>query len=143
MICHVCEEAAIGQCKSCGKFYCKQHGDVYCVRCSIAVKPAGQPLEREVEFGVQAEAPAAPAAGATRCYACEAAAERACRFCGRFFCPQHGGLSSAGLLGPTMPLCEPCRQKQADAQMWGCMIAAAVLGASVILGLLLAAHAHG
>src|SRR5262249_34229687 len=42
MICHVCAEQAVGQCKSCGKFYCRQHGDVYCSPCRASIKPAGR-----------------------------------------------------------------------------------------------------
>jgi hypothetical protein len=37
MICHVCRNQATGQCKSCGKFYCSDHGDVFCMTCSSAV----------------------------------------------------------------------------------------------------------
>ena len=112
MICHVCEQQAIGQCKSCGKFYCKQHGDVYCVRCSTAVKPEGQPLEREVEFGVQPKPTPTPApAPAPRCHACEAAADRACSKCGVFFCPQHGGLH-ATRNSWSAPLCNACADNE-------------------------------
>jgi hypothetical protein len=33
MKCHICSEAAIGQCQNCWKFYCLAHGDVFCLRC--------------------------------------------------------------------------------------------------------------
>jgi hypothetical protein len=137
MICHVCDQQAIGQCKSCGKFYCKEHGDVYCVRCSSAVKSPGQALEREVEFGASPE----PEAGAPRCYVCPAVADRACRTCGRFFCPQHGDVSSS-FGGPEMPLCTPCREKRDANQMWGCIIAVIVVVASLIIGIAISANAH-
>ena len=50
MICHVCEQQAIGQCKSCGKFYCRQHGDVYCVRCGTAIQPERQTSVANTDF---------------------------------------------------------------------------------------------
>jgi len=34
MRCHICDKPSIGQCKSCWKFYCKDHGDVFCQKCS-------------------------------------------------------------------------------------------------------------
>src|SRR5579885_575922 len=39
MICHVCEQEAVGQCKGCGKFYCPRHGNVYCGRCASGTRP--------------------------------------------------------------------------------------------------------
>ena len=34
MNCHICDQAAIGQCQSCWKFYCTGHGDRICSACS-------------------------------------------------------------------------------------------------------------
>lgn len=33
MICHICAQPAIGQCKTCLKFYCAAHGDQLCQQC--------------------------------------------------------------------------------------------------------------
>jgi hypothetical protein len=38
MLCHICNREAIGQCKSCLKFYCAEHGNVTCQVCSQAVQ---------------------------------------------------------------------------------------------------------
>ena len=94
MICHVCKQQAVGQCKSCGKFYCRQHGDVYCTPCSTNIKPEEQAIKREVEFGASGEPKLATSQqiAGPRCYACQCSANRACSKCGVFFCPQHGGL---------------------------------------------------
>src|SRR5262249_1923201 len=109
MICHVCEQQAIGQCKSCGKFYCAKHGDVYCTPCSTSIKGSGQALEREVEFGASGDPKRAPPPHPTgpRCYACQSSADRACSKCGVFFCPKHGGLY-ASRQSWSVPMCEPC-----------------------------------
>ena len=109
MICHVCEKQAVGQCKSCGKFYCGQHGDVYCTPCSTSIKPPGVAIERQVGFGVSGEPKLAapPQTTGPRCYACQSSADRACSKCGVFFCPQHGGLY-ASRQSWSVPLCKPC-----------------------------------
>jgi hypothetical protein len=44
MICYECGQPAIGQCKKCGKFYCRDHGDVICQ--AYAEKPAPVPQEK-------------------------------------------------------------------------------------------------
>ena len=33
MNCHICKEPSVGQCQSCWKFYCSDHGDVLCQVC--------------------------------------------------------------------------------------------------------------
>ena len=81
MICHVCERQASGQCRSCGKFYCPDHGDVVCVQCA-AVPPATR--ERR-----QGQALAGPA-----CYLCAQPAAGACSKCGKFYCSRHASNSS-------------------------------------------------
>jgi hypothetical protein len=43
MLCHVCREPAIGQCRNCGLFYCAEHGRVYCITCderTVVRRPA-------------------------------------------------------------------------------------------------------
>src|SRR5262252_7166308 len=77
MLCHICKEDAVGQCKTCGKFYCPQHGDVICQSCSSAVqtqepKPPVQP---------------APASLGHVCYKCGTPAIFHCS-CGRLCCPE-------------------------------------------------------
>jgi hypothetical protein len=42
MVCHVCGQPAVGQCKSCAKFYCNAHGDVICERCAANGPPVRQ-----------------------------------------------------------------------------------------------------
>ena len=113
MICHVCKQQAVGQCKSCGKFYCEQHGDVYCTPCSTNIKPAEQAIKREVEFGASGEPKLATSQqiAGPRCYACQCSANRACSKCGVFFCPQHGGLY-ASRQSWSVPLCEPCAETE-------------------------------
>ena len=113
MICHVCKQQAVGQCKSCGKFYCGQHGDVYCTPCRTAIQPAEQAIERKVKSG----ATGGPELATPRqiagplCYACRSSANRACSKCGVFFCPQHGGLY-ASRQSWSVPLCEPCAKTE-------------------------------
>lgn len=38
MNCYICGKPAVGQCKSCGRFYCAEHGDVYCNECAARRK---------------------------------------------------------------------------------------------------------
>jgi hypothetical protein len=33
MTCHLCENSAIGLCRQCYKFYCREHGDSFCKEC--------------------------------------------------------------------------------------------------------------
>src|SRR5262249_3722698 len=94
MICHVCHRDAVGQCKTCGKFYCAEHGDVYCVVCAAAVQEPGRGRRpgAEVFEHVRPEpAEEAPAPAGPRCYQCGGPAEAACGRCGRFYCLVHGG----------------------------------------------------
>lgn len=42
MVCHVCGQPAVGQCKTCAKFYCNAHGDVICERCAAVGAPIRQ-----------------------------------------------------------------------------------------------------
>ncbi len=50
MKCHVCGEPSVGQCQSCWKFYCAEHGDVFCQECSKA-ESAGRPDEPDKQEG--------------------------------------------------------------------------------------------
>ncbi|HZT79690.1 MAG TPA: hypothetical protein VFA26_05700 [Gemmataceae bacterium] len=115
MICHVCEQEAVGQCKGCGKFYCPRHGNVYCGRCASGTRP-DRPLPGDgVDFrlpeyggplrpGGRPEPAAAPA-----CCNCRQPATRACGRCGRFYCEQHGGRRSP--FDVPRALCDDCRRR--------------------------------
>lgn len=95
MLCHVCREPAIGQCKNCNMFYCAKHGRVYCVTCddrALAAPPGARSLSGEGR-------------GAT-CYRCGRPAERACNRCGRFFCGDHADPTSHRLT------CRRCASKR-------------------------------
>ena len=81
MICHVCERQASGQCKSCGKFYCPEHGDILCVNCASVSSATG---------GQRASQPKAELA----CHLCAQPAVGACSKCGKFYCSGHASNSS-------------------------------------------------
>jgi hypothetical protein len=81
VICHVCRREASGQCKTCGKFYCPDHGDVVCVNCAT-ISPATQ----EQREGLAKAGPA--------CYLCAQPAVGACSKCGKFYCSQHASNST-------------------------------------------------
>jgi hypothetical protein len=81
VICHVCERQASGQCKTCGRFYCPDHGDVVCVHCAT-ISPV-PPEQRE------GQAKAGPA-----CYLCAQLAVGACSKCGKFYCARHASNST-------------------------------------------------
>jgi hypothetical protein len=42
MECYVCGQPAVGQCKKCLRFYCKQHGDVLCEACASKSEETAQ-----------------------------------------------------------------------------------------------------
>ena len=138
MICHVCEQEAVGQCKGCGKFYCRAHGDVYCVRCDTAVKPEGTSLDREVEFGVRPLP--APASG-PRCHACNAPADRACCKCGVFFCDQHGGVQMSRRSWGE-PMCNDCAGTETGWLMFTWIIGGIVLVIGAIIMCAGFSHMH-
>ncbi len=43
MKCHICGEPSVGQCQSCWKFYCAEHGDVFCQECADVQAAAQEP----------------------------------------------------------------------------------------------------
>ena len=81
MICHVCGREASGQCKTCGKFYCPDHGDVVCAHCATVSRVAQEQREDKAKAG--------PA-----CYLCAQPAIGACSKCGKFYCSRHASNSS-------------------------------------------------
>jgi hypothetical protein len=97
MLCHVCGEPAIGQCRNCHQFHCGRHGRQYCVLCreqeALAAPPVpappvpARPAPAEDRGGAAAEAKEA----AGPCAFCGQPAGRTCPLCGRRFCNQHRG----------------------------------------------------
>jgi hypothetical protein len=57
MICYVCGEPAVGQCQTCWRFYCKNHGDVRCQNCMGAAAVRQFPPAAD-SFAVFEEEPA-------------------------------------------------------------------------------------
>src|SRR5438128_1200987 len=94
MICHVCHQDAVGQCKKCGKFYCPEHGDVECVKCREALSrtPTDEPPDLDLRLPQYGRAPVA--VGGPGCYKCGHLAVGACAKCGQFYCADHRGGTS-------------------------------------------------
>ena len=151
MICHVCEQQAIGQCKQCGKFYCKEHGNVTCIVCDQALQESPSP-RREPEFDVRLpeyggpRRADAPVYAGPRCYKCTQPATAACAKCGQFYCPRHRGGSSffdntrGSWWQEGRVLCEDCRSSVDTMGMIGCAIAGIVMLVGLVFFLALAAH---
>jgi hypothetical protein len=91
MICHVCRQGATGQCKNCGKFYCPEHGDVYCVSCRPAAdRLTGAPRQAAATSGQVGQPQPTVASVVPACYACQEPAVGKCDKCGKPFCNRHG-----------------------------------------------------
>jgi hypothetical protein len=145
MICHVCGEQAIGQCKTCNRFYCKEHGNITCVVCAESVQD--EPTHRQFsdvdvrlpEYGGP-PSPAAPqpAYTGTLCAWCREPATGACAKCGQFYCATHRGGTSMfdntrrGLFDSGRVLCAECLRGVERQGMIGCIIAAVIV---VIFGI--------
>jgi hypothetical protein len=121
MICHVCGEQAIGQCKTCNRFYCRLHGNITCVACSEGVQET--PNRAVNDWDVQLpnsgdNSPPSPLgrmnhAGAT-CTWCRRTASGACTVCGRFYCADHyGGKWRLSHQWPQLAqrLCHVCKRR--------------------------------
>lgn len=78
MHCHLCQEAAIGMCRQCFKFYCSNHGEIFCENCQqkgwttnatpavAAVTPASKDVPKEAtKIAEVAKDKAVPASGST------------------------------------------------------------------------------
>jgi hypothetical protein len=102
MLCHVCGDPAIGQCRICHQFHCGRHGRQYCVLCREQEELAAPPAPaRSAPATAPAPAPPAPAEGPAAaeeakettgpCAFCGQPAGRACPLCGRRFCNEHRG----------------------------------------------------
>src|SRR5262249_15937123 len=68
-------------CKTCGKFYCPEHGDVVCVHCSTVSPSVPEQRGGQVKAGPD-------------CYLCAQPAAGACSKCGKFYCSRHASNSS-------------------------------------------------
>jgi hypothetical protein len=150
MICHVCEQQAIGQCKKCGKFYCKEHGDVTCVVCDQALQGSPSP---HPESGIDVRLPeyggpraAAPVYGGPTCYKCSERPIAACAKCGVFYCSWHRGGTSffdntrGGWFQEGRVLCQDCLKSVNQTGVVGCMIALLVLAFMALVFFGFAAH---
>lgn len=51
MLCHICREPAIGQCRTCWRFYCASHGNVECETCAASRKRAQPSSLKLGEYG--------------------------------------------------------------------------------------------
>jgi hypothetical protein len=143
MICHVCHDPAIGQCKKCSKFYCPQHGDVECVKCREALQttPAAPSIDvRLPEYGGPGR-PSEQVYAGTTCHLCKRPAAGACGGCGRFYCPGHQG--QPGVLASLSPyedyagraLCAECQQRMNARSTCGCVFGVIVLIMVLMLAL--------
>ena len=61
MLCYVCLQPAVGQCQSCLRFYCREHGDRLCTRCAPP-KPLTSYLPVGAVPGQARPSPPAPSA---------------------------------------------------------------------------------
>jgi hypothetical protein len=87
MICHVCFKGATGQCKSCGKFYCPEHGDGYRTACQdAAAYGGGAPGKDAATSGGGARPGEVFVDAGMRCYGCRLPAVARCDTCGQHFC---------------------------------------------------------
>jgi hypothetical protein len=136
MICHVCREQAVGQCKECLKFYCARHGDGVCVRCGEAIASAPKPppdLDLRLPEYRPIERREEPGAAGPRCYKCSGVAVGACSKCGQFYCARHRGGSSffdntrQGWFQEGRVLCEDCLGSVNTSGMIGCVIALVIM----------------
>lgn len=144
MICHVCQEQAVGQCKECLKFYCARHGDGVCVRCAEAIAPRPAPRELDLRLPEYRGGHQAPVAAGPHCYKCGATAVGACAKCGQFYCGTHRGGSSffdntrGSWFQEGRILCEDCLSGANMGGMIGCMFGVIVL---VVMGIIFLAMA--
>jgi hypothetical protein len=61
MLCHVCGQAAVGQCRICNLFFCSEHGQEFCVSCQGAGRALLRRRVRLVRPAPPAAAPELPA----------------------------------------------------------------------------------
>jgi hypothetical protein len=101
MLCHVCEDDAVGRCKSCGLAFCGGHGFDYCRQCVVAITPTkpGSPAFRTIGYLQCVGKPRMKTVyldddGPPACYACGGFAKHICLHCQNLYCPDHAGKST-------------------------------------------------
>jgi hypothetical protein len=114
MLCHVCGEPAIGQCRLCHQFHCAKHGRLFCVHCRdqelVAAGPAAHAEATAEQPDVPPPAPAGAAAVVGQCRRCNRPASRTCPLCGALFCTDHRGWREVriGRYKLRRPVCKRC-----------------------------------
>jgi hypothetical protein len=166
MICHICGEQAIGQCRECSRFYCRLHGNITCFACGEAVQetpspPAAPDIDlRLPQFGGppthdqsprqrtwsphDEPPPQQPVYVGTVCAWCREPAAGACAKCGQFYCANHRGGTSMfdntrrGWFDSGRVLCTDCLQSTETSGMIGCAIGAVIMiiGAIIMLAMI-------
>ena len=140
MICHVCGEQAVGQCKTCNRFYCRLHGNITCYACGESVQESPSPRppsDIDVRLpqygGPRQPEPPQPVYVGTVCAWCRQPAAGACAKCGQFYCAAHRGGSSwfdntrRGWFDSGRVLCSDCLQSTETQGMIGCVIGAIIM----------------
>ncbi len=114
MLCHVCGEPAIGQCRLCHQYHCAEHGRLFCVQCReqelVAAAPAAHAEPAAEPLREAAPAPPVATAAAGPCRRCNRPASRACPMCGALFCTEHRGWREVriGRYKLRRPVCKRC-----------------------------------
>ena len=112
MLCDICQRQAKGICKGCASYYCEDHGNTSCFRCSgafLSTEPAPEPEETGVftkeldsrrDYGpgylpcyTEQKIPTVyldDDPGPPECYVCLGWAHYVCQNCHSLFCEEHG-----------------------------------------------------
>jgi hypothetical protein len=138
MLCHICGEPAIGQCRDCHEFHCGRHGRLYCVKCRVQEPPAPVTAPyRQPEANAARIDRAGKVGAAGPCASCGQPAARTCPVCGRLFCTRHRGWRElkVGRYKLRRPVCSQCSRlpsRRAAPLLWlAALLAAAGLGVAV------------
>ncbi len=107
MLCHLCQQEAVGRCYTCGQLFCAAHGSRNCTTCDTAIAPGDRRPDRisaaptpPLQEGVKGTASRGgawwrplPAEDfePPACYQCKGLARRTCRNCGQLYCGEHAG----------------------------------------------------
>jgi hypothetical protein len=122
MICHICHREAVGQCNDCGKFYCQDHGDRYCVKCWDETNRQGKPdAGSRTKYVSDLMGSELPAQSGPLCVSCRQSAVGSCSRCGAFYCSRHGGTHSG------RAFCLDCREAVRRGQTMGRLFLLAVM----------------
>ena len=117
MLCHICGDPAIGQCRICHQFHCVRHGRLFCVHCREQDLPAEGP--HAPSTAVKEVSSPVPAVSGPCAY-CGQPAHRACPVCGRLFCQEHRGWREArvGRYNLRRQVCRGCNVTAGGAASW-------------------------